>query len=143
MGPDLVPIAADWSYWVGVMVTTHFGLVLDLFLAPSGPKSACFGPKCLFRGSGMDPQGLRGPDLVPTAADWSAWVGIIVYHTLLPGIRPLLGPQGLQKGSFWPKMPLLELLEGLGGPPGARFGPNCHRLLYLSWNHGRRPLPGG
>ena len=68
MRPDLVPIAADWSDWVGVMVTTHFGLVLDLFVAFKGP----------------------------------------------------------QEGSFWPKMPLLVVLQGLGGPLGARFGPNCH-----------------
>ena len=27
MGLDLVPIAADWSDWVGVIVTTHFGPV--------------------------------------------------------------------------------------------------------------------
>ena len=33
MGPDLVPIAADWSDWVGLMVTTDCGLVSSLFLA--------------------------------------------------------------------------------------------------------------
>ena len=96
----------------------------------------------LLWGSGMDSEGPRGPDLVPTAADWSAWAAIIVYHTLWPGIGPLLGPLGPQKGSFWPKMRLGEVLEGLRGPPGARFGPNCHRLLCLSWAHGRGPLSG-
>ena len=25
LGPVLVPIVADWSDWVGIMVTTHFG----------------------------------------------------------------------------------------------------------------------
>ena len=45
MGPVLVPIAANWSDWVGVMVTTHFGLVLGLFWVPRGPKRARFGPK--------------------------------------------------------------------------------------------------
>ena len=39
-GPDLVPTAPNWSDWVGVMVTTHFGLVLGLFLAPGNPKRA-------------------------------------------------------------------------------------------------------
>ena len=47
-GPDLVPTAANWSDWVGVMVTTHFGLVLGLFWVPRDTKMACFGPKCLF-----------------------------------------------------------------------------------------------
>ena len=42
----------------------------------------------------MDSEGPQGLDLVPTATDWSAWVGIIIYHTLLPGNGPLLGPQG-------------------------------------------------
>ena len=49
MGPDLVPIAADWSDWVGVMVTTHFGLVLGLLgvLEVLGrPIGAIFGPNC-------------------------------------------------------------------------------------------------
>ena len=45
-GPDLVPTAADWSDWVRIMVTTHFGLVSGLFWAPSGPKRAHLGPKC-------------------------------------------------------------------------------------------------
>ena len=44
-GPDLVPTAANWSDWVGVMVTTHFGLVLGLFWVPRDTKRARFGPK--------------------------------------------------------------------------------------------------
>ena len=72
MGPELVPIAAKWFDWVGVIVTTHFDLVLGLFLAPRGPKRARFGPKCLFWGSGMDSEGPRGPDLVPIPGQ-SAW----------------------------------------------------------------------
>ena len=71
MGPDLVPIAAGWSDWVGVMVTTHFGLVLGLFLATRGPI----------------------------------------------------------KDPFWPKMSLLGVLEVLERPIGAIFGPNCRRLV--------------
>ena len=47
-GPDLVPTAANWSDWVGVMVTTHFGLVLGLFWVPRDTKRARFGPKCPF-----------------------------------------------------------------------------------------------
>ena len=36
------------------LYTTHFVLVLDLFLAPRGPKRACFGPKGPFWGSWRD-----------------------------------------------------------------------------------------
>ena len=50
-GPDFVPSAADWSDWVRTMVTTHFGLVLGVFLAPRCPKRARFGPKCSFWGT--------------------------------------------------------------------------------------------
>ena len=78
MGPDLVPIAADWSDWVGVMVTTHFGLVLGLFLAPRGLKRARFGPKCPFWGSYRDPDRPLRLDMVPTAADWSDCVVTMV-----------------------------------------------------------------
>ena len=43
-GPDLVPTARHWPAWVGLMVTTHFDLVLGPFWAPGGPKRAHFGP---------------------------------------------------------------------------------------------------
>jgi hypothetical protein len=43
-GPDLIPTAPDWPVWVGLMVTTHFDLVLGPFWAPGGPKRAHFGP---------------------------------------------------------------------------------------------------
>ena len=36
---------ARWLDWVGVMATTHVGLVLGLFWVPRGPKRARFGPK--------------------------------------------------------------------------------------------------
>ena len=49
------------------LYTTHFVLVLDLFLAPRGPKRACFGPKGPFWGSWRDSEGPREPGLVPTA----------------------------------------------------------------------------
>ena len=77
-GPDLVPTAPNWSDWVGVMVTTHFGLVLGLIRAPRGPKRARFGPERPFWGSPRVLKGPRGPDLVQTAANWSDWVGVMV-----------------------------------------------------------------
>ena len=44
-GPDLVPTATDWSDWVGIMVTTHFGLVSGLFWATRDPKRAFLASK--------------------------------------------------------------------------------------------------
>ena len=60
-GPDLVPTAANWSDWVGVMVTSHFGLVLGLLWAPRVPKRARFGPKCPFWGPWRSWEGPREP----------------------------------------------------------------------------------
>ena len=56
------------------MVTTHFGPVSGFFWVPRDPKRARFGPRCPFWGPQRDSEGPRGPDLVPTAADWSDWV---------------------------------------------------------------------
>ena len=52
-------------------------------------------------------------------------------QTILSLQRTALGQDGPQKGPFWPKMPLLETLEVMGGPQRARFGPNCHQLVCL------------
>ena len=116
MGPDLVPITADWSDGVGVMVTTHFGLVLGLFLAPRDPKRARFGPQCHFWGSWMDSEG-------PGGQIWSQLPLIG-----LPGLESLytthfclvfglfLAPQGLYKGSIWPESPFWSSWRDSEGP---------------------------
>ena len=44
---DLIPTAADWSDWDGIMVTTHFGPVAGLSWATRDTKKARFGSKCL------------------------------------------------------------------------------------------------
>ena len=49
-GPDLVPIAANWSDWVKLMVTTHFGLLLGLFWAQGPPKGPFLAQKAPFGG---------------------------------------------------------------------------------------------
>ncbi len=77
-GPDLVPTATDWSDWAGIMVTTHFDLVYDLFWAPKVPKRARFGPKRPFWGPQRSSEGPQGPVSVPTAPVWSDWAGITV-----------------------------------------------------------------
>ena len=33
--------------------------------------------------------------------------------------------------------------EGLGGPPGAGFGPNCRQLVRLGWSYGYHTLCPG
>ena len=57
-GPDLVQTAANWSDWVGVMVTTHFAPVLGLPWAPRGPQKGPFWPRKTLLGV---PEGLGGP----------------------------------------------------------------------------------
>ena len=69
-GPDLVPIAANWPDWVGIMVSRHFDLVFGLFRAPRAPKRARFGPNRPFWGPHRVSEGPGGPDLVPIAANW-------------------------------------------------------------------------
>ena len=48
---NLVPTATNWSDWVRIMVTIHFGLISGLSWAPRAPKRASFGPKRPFWGS--------------------------------------------------------------------------------------------
>ena len=113
LGPDLVPIAADWSNWVGVMVATHFGLVSGLFWAPRDPKRAHFGRKCPFWGLRRDSEGPRGPHLVATAADRSDWVGIMVATPFGLVLGLLLAPRGPKWARFGPK-------SHFGGPGGTQ-----------------------
>ena len=116
-GPDLVPTAADWSHWVGIMVNTHFGLETNLFWAPMGPKRVCFGPNFPFLGFSLwdvrcaflvilgpydtwyGPKRLFGPNSEASMAPFlldifcskymlvGCWTG---YHTLSTDIGPLL-----------------------------------------------------
>merc|ERR1712024_243725 len=58
------------------------------------------------------------------------------YHALGPLNRPLRHSWGPQKGSFRARMALLGAPKVLGGPRGARFGPDCLQLARLGWTHG-------
>ena len=56
------------------------------------------------------------------------------------------GPSESLRG---PQKALLRAPQGLVGPRGTRFGPNCCQLVWLGWNHGYQtlwpgiwPLPG-
>ena len=104
-GLDLVPTVANWSGWAGIMVNTHFGLVSGLFWVPRDPKRARFGPRCPFWGPQRDSEGPRGPDLVPTAANWSDWAGIMVtrHFDLVFGF--FRAPRALKRARFGPNRP--------------------------------------
>ena len=101
-GPNLVPTVPDWSAWVGLMLTTHFDLVLGPFWAPGGPKRARFGPKCPFWGPQRSSKGPWGPDLVPTAPDWLIWVGLMVTTHFDLVLGPFWVPGG-PKRAIWPR----------------------------------------
>ena len=118
--PDLVPITADWSDWVEIMVTTHFGLVLGLFLAPRGPKRARFGPKCLFWGSWMDSEG-------PGGQIWSQ--------------LPLIGLPGLESLYTTHFVLVLDLFLAPRGPKRACFGPKGP--FWGSWRDSEGPREPG
>ena len=64
-GPDLVPTAAGWSTWVELMVTTHFGLVSDLFRPPGGSIMACFGTKCPYWAKLVPLAAMKRPNINP------------------------------------------------------------------------------
>ena len=65
-GLYLVPPAAYWPDRDVIMITTHVDLVSGLVRAS---KRAPFGPNMPLLET---PEIIGGPDLVPTAADWSA-----------------------------------------------------------------------
>ena len=76
-GPRRAPGGQIWPVWVRLMLTRHFDLVSGPFWAPGGPNRARFGPKCPFWVPRRSSEGPGRPDLVPTAPDWSAWVGLM------------------------------------------------------------------
>ena len=71
------------------MVNTHFDLVSGPFWTPGGPKRARFGPKRSCRGPPRSLEGPGGPDLVPTALEWSDGVKLRVTEPLNPEPEPL------------------------------------------------------
>ena len=67
------------------------------------PKRARFGPERAFWGPHRDPEGPGGPDLVPTAANWSDRVGIMVtrHFDLVFGL--FRAPRAPKRARFGPK----------------------------------------
>jgi len=93
------------------MVTRHFDLVSGLFWAPRAPKRAFFGPKRPFWGLQRDLEGPEGPALVPTAANWYDWAGIMVKRHI-----------DLVSGLFWaPRAPKRTPLASKGPKMGPKL----------------------
>ena len=98
----MVPTAPDWPVWVRLMLTTHFDLVSGPFWAPGGPNRARFGPKCPFWVPRRSSEGPGRPDLVPTAPDWSAWVGLMPTTHFDLVLGPFWVPGGAKMGYLAP-----------------------------------------
>ena len=106
VGPDLVPTPTGCCAWVGLMVTTDFGLVSSLFLAaififgpilgPTWSKKGTFRAKLgAFGASGCHEEAHYHESNLGTAAGGS-WD-----QTWLPGA--LRVPPRPPKGAFWAK----------------------------------------
>ena len=98
------------------MVTRHFDLVYSLFRAPRAPKRARFGPERTFWGPYRDTEDPGGPDLVPSAANWSDYVGIMVtrHFYLVFGVFRLRAPRAPKRAQIGSKLKIVgNLLSGL------------------------------
>ena len=94
----MVPTAPDWPVWVRIMLT----ITLTWYGAPSGSLGALKETVLARNAPFGSSEGPGGPDLVPTAPDWAAWVGIMVttHFDLVSG--PFQVPGG-PKRAFWPR----------------------------------------
>ena len=78
----------------------HLGPLTDLYGTPGAPKRARFGPEWPFWGPRRSSDGPGGPDLVPTAPNWSAWAGLMLttHFDLVSG--PFWAPGGPKRARF-------------------------------------------
>merc|ERR1719201_2241836 len=90
----------------------HLGPLTDLYGTPGAPKRARFGPEWPFWGPRRSSDGPGGPDLVPTAPNWSAWAGLMLttHFDLVSG--PFWVPRGPKRARFGPKCPLALNFHG-------------------------------
>ena len=86
----------------------RFGPLKDLYGTPGAPKRACFGPKQALFGPPLVLGEPEGPDLAPTAADWSNAIGHMVttHFGLVLALfwAPKRGPQRSQEGPRGPNL---------------------------------------
>ena len=86
----------------------RFGPLKDLYGTPGAPKRACFGPKQALFGPPLVLGEPEGPDLAPTAADWSNAIGHMVttHFGLVLALfwAPKRGPQRSQEGPQGPNL---------------------------------------
>ena len=96
-----------FKHFIGVyyMNISHVGPLWGLFRYPRGAQKGPFGLKKTLTGRKAS-EHPRGAKFCPNCCQlvWLSWNH--GYHTLWPCIGPLLGPQGHQKGPFWPEMPI-------------------------------------
>ena len=125
------PRRADWHpkhFHTVCLDGTHpyhaLGPLNGPLLHSRAPKRACFGPKCPFWGPWRSWKGPQGPHLVPNAANWSDWIGVMFTTHFGLVLDLLWAPRAPKRARFGPERPLLGALEVLGGPPGARFRPD-------------------
>ena len=104
------PKRADWlpkHFHTVCLGGTHpyhaLGPLNGPLLHSRGPKRARFGPKKPLLGVLEVLGGPPGARFGPNGRQLVRLGWNHGRHTLWPGIGPLLGPQGLQKGSLWPK----------------------------------------
>ena len=70
-------------------------------------------------------EGPEGPDLVPTAPDWPAWVGLMLttHFDLVSG--PFWAPGGPKRARFCPKCPFWGPRRSSEGPEGPSLVPTA------------------
>ena len=120
--------------------STH---TLTGYWAPSGPQGALkwlvLALKRPFWGSPRSSEGPNGPDLVPTALEWSDGVKLRVTTHFDLILGPFWAPGGLKRARFCPEKPFWgapRSSEGTNGPdlvPTAPEGPaeGKHRVTTL------------
>ena len=71
----------------------------------------------------------RNAGFGPTATDWSDWAGTMVTTHLCLVSGLLWATRYPKRARFGPMCSFWRVLKVLGGTPGTRFGPNCHRSV--------------
>ena len=140
-GPDLVPTATGWSNWVNHIHIMCSGPLWGLYCTPVAPKRAHFDPERPFWWPQRSSVGPGGPDLVPTAADWSdrdVQRCNHCYNTLWPGIGSFWAPK---RARFGPKHPFGRPRRSSKGPRGPDLVPTAAnwsawvRLMVMVTTH--------
>ena len=131
-GPDLVPTATGWSDWVNYIHIMCSGPLWDLYGTPGASKRAHFGPERPFWEPRRSSVGPGGSDLVPTAAVWSTWAGLMAttHFGLESGL--FRAPGGSKRAPFGPKCPFSAKLRPLAATIRPNINPKCVVTMSLT-----------